>query len=143
MRKIGVALVILLLLAFFTASQAGFAMTTSNILGQTSIGKSKATLNDIQKKLTSGSSDIAKQSQLMDAYAKYMAKQTMGNVTKNINTGKKAAKATIKAPSTAGMSVPTQGIGDAIKALGNVEVSMKSPASMAKGMQMPKLAVMK
>lgn len=143
MRKMKVALVILLLLAFFTVSGMGVAMTTQNIGEQMGIGKSRATLNDIQKKLTSGNSDIAKQNELLSAYAKYMAKQTIGNVSKDMNTGKNKTRASIMPPSTKGMKVPTQGIGDAIKALGNIEMSMKSPASMAKSMQMPKLAVMK
>ena len=142
MRKIRVALVLLLLLAFFAVSQTSFAMTTLGISDSMGIGKSKATLGDIQKKLAAGNSDIAKQQMTMDAYTKYMAKQNLAKAMTGIEAGKSKAKASIKPPSTAGMSVPTQGIGDAIKALGSIHIGLTSPASMLKGMAMPKLAVM-
>jgi len=141
MRKLRVALVLLLLLAFFAVSQTSFAMTTLGIADSMGVGKSKATLDDIQKKLASGSSDIAMQSQLLDANAKYMAKQNLAKATAGIAAGQKT-KASIKPPSTAGMSVPTQGIGDAIKALGSIHIGLTSPASMLKSMAMPRLAVM-
>ncbi len=138
MRKLRVALVILLLVSFVAASQVGIAATTGGIADSMGIGKSKATLDKAKKSLASGNSDIAKQSQLLSAYTKYMAKRSMGNATKDIDAGKKSAKASIKPPSTAGLS----GIGNAIKSLGSFNVNLKNPISIAKSMKIPRLVIL-
>lgn len=143
MRKLRVALVILLLVSFVAASQVGLAATTGGITDSMGIGKSKATLEQAKKSLLSGNSDIAKQNQLLTAYTKYMAKRSMGNATKDINAGKKSAKASIKPPSAAGLNVPLSGIGNAIKALGSINVNIKDPISIAKSMKIPKLSILK
>jgi hypothetical protein len=144
MRKMRVALVILLLLTFIMASQVVSAKATispGSMGDALSIGKSRALLQNIEKKLVSGSSDIAKTNQELSAYTKYMAKQNIANVTKVPGTNK--TKSTVKPPSMQGYGVPMAGIGDAIKALGGIHMKIKSPVEIAKSMNMPKLAVMK
>lgn len=139
MRKLRVALVILLFLAFIALSQTGFASSVISPKGMgdsLSMSKSKAELSQIKNKLMSGNSDIAKQNQLLSNYAKYMAAKNIENVSNK-------SKSTIKPPKTQGLGVPMTGIGDAIKALGSTEVSFSSPAAAMKTMKMPKLAVMK
>jgi len=143
MRKLRVALVILLLLTFIMASQAASAstMVSPKSMGDAlSIGKSRATLEEIQKKLATGNSDISKMSQELSAYAKYMAKQSIGNVTKNMGTNK--TKSTVKPPSMEGFGVPMSGIGDAIRALGSVDMHIKAPVTIAKSINIPKLAIL-
>jgi len=138
MRKLRIALVLLLLVAFVAASQTGAASTTQGISDSMGIGKSKATLDQAKKSLASGNSDIAKQSQLLSAYTKYMAKRSMGNATKAIDAGKKSARASIRPPSTAGLS----GIASAIKSPGSFNVNLKSPVSIAKSMKIPRLVIL-
>lgn len=143
MRKLRVALVILLLLTFIMASQTASASTviSPKSMGDAlSIGKSRATLEEIQKKLATGNSDISKMSQELSAYAKYMAKQSIGNVTKNMGTNK--TKSTVKPPSMEGFGVPMSGIGDAIRALGSVDMRIKAPVTIAKSINIPKLAIL-
>jgi hypothetical protein len=143
MRKLRVALVILLLLTVIMASQVVSAKTTisPNGMGDAlSIGRSRATLEQIQKKLAAGSSDISKISDELSAYTKYMAKQNIGNVTKAPSVNK--TKSTIKPPSVKGYGVPMGGIGDAIKALGGVHMNIKAPIAIAKSIDTPKLAVL-
>ncbi len=135
MRKLRVALVILLLVSFVAASQAA---TTGGIADSMGIGKSKATLDQAKKSLASGNSDIAKQSQILSAYTKYMAKKQTDKAMTEINAGKKTAKASVKPPSTAGLS----GIGNAIKALGSINMNIKDPISIAKNMRVPRLAIL-
>jgi hypothetical protein len=146
MRKLRVALVILLLLAFFTVSQAAFGLdaikSPAGIGNALSVGNTKATLVDIQKKLASGSSDIAQENQVMSAWVKYKAGQNIGNTSKKLNTNVGTPKTGIQMPSTKGMSVPMSGIGSAVKSLGNIGFSMKSPVTLAKSMAMPKLAIL-
>jgi hypothetical protein len=139
MRKLRVALVILLFLAFITLSQTGSAISVVSPKGMgdgISMSKSKAELNQIQKKLMSGSSDIADQNQVLSNYAKYMAAKNMQNASNKTRT-------TVKPPAMSGFNVPMTGIGDAIKTLGSTEVSFSTPAAALKTMKMPKLAVMK
>ncbi len=136
MRKLRVALVILLLLTFIAASQTVSASTTMKGMGDAlSIGKSRASLEEIQKKLSVGNSFIANQHDGLSAYAKYMAMKNLGNV-KAIKTGD-----ALKPPSTKGLGVPLSGIGDAIKALGSIDMKVGSPASIAKSIKSPMLVV--
>lgn len=142
MRKLRVVLVILLLVTFVAASQAGMAATTGGIADNMGIGKAKAALDQAKKSLTSGNSDIAKQNQLLTAYTKYMAKRSMGNATKDINAGKKSAKASIKPPSAAGLNVPLSGIGNAVKTLGSINMKIKNPIDIAKSIKIPRLTIL-
>jgi hypothetical protein len=144
MRKLRVALVILLLLTFIAASQTVYASTTitpKSMGDALSIGKSKATLGEIEKKLASGNSDIAKANLQLSEYVKFMAKKNIDNVMKNTSSGVKP-KPSIKPPTGKGLKVPMTGIGDAIKALGSTDVSLKSPVSMAKSITMPKMVIL-
>jgi len=144
MRKLRVALVILLLLTFIAASQVVSAKATispQSMRDVLSLGKSRATLQNIEKKLVSGSSDIAKANQELSALTKYMAKQNIANVTKAPGTNK--TKSTVKPPSMQGYGVPMAGIGDAIKALGSIHMKIKAPVEIAKSIITPRLAVMK
>jgi hypothetical protein len=144
MRKMRVALVLLLLLAFIGASQVSFAKATISpgSMGDVlSIAKSRALLQNIEKKLVSGNSDIAKANKELSDYTKYMAKQNIANATKVPGANK--TKSTIKPPSMRGYGVPMSGIGDAIKALGSNHMKLVTPVEIAKSMSMPKLAVIK
>jgi Tfp pilus assembly protein PilX len=144
MRKLRVALVILLLLTFIAASQVVSAKATispKSMGDALSIGKSRALLQNIEKKLVSSSSDIGKMNQELSDYTKYMAKQNIANVTKAPGANK--TKSTVKPPSMKGYDVPMGGIGDAIKALGNIHMKIKAPIAIAKSIVTPRLAVIK
>ena len=144
MRKLRVALVILLLLTFIAASQMVSASTTitpKSMGDALSIGKSRATLGEIEKKLASGNSDIAKANLQLNAYAKYMAKKNIDNVMKN-NTSSVKPKPSVKPPSAKGLKVPMSGVGNAIKTLGSTDVSIKAPVTIAKSIKMPKMVIL-
>ncbi len=139
MRKLRVALVILLILAFMALSQTGNAtsVVSPNGMGNgLSMGKSVAELQQIKNKLMSGTSDIGSQNQVLSNYAKYMAAKNLQNATNK-------TKGTVKPTMTSGMNVPMTGIGDAITALGSTHVTFESPAAALKSMKMPTLAVIK
>jgi hypothetical protein len=139
MRKLRIALVILLLLALMMASYA----TSASLISQgdmSSIGKSRATIEGIQRKMANSSSDIARQYGMLDAYAKYMARQSMENATRNMSAGQ--GMGAIAPPSMSGYGIPLQGIGDAIRALGSIEVSIRSPLAIARSINMPRLAIL-
>ncbi|WP_174590257.1 hypothetical protein [Methanocella conradii] len=139
MRKLRIALVILLLLAFMAASHAATAsLISQGEMGN--IGKSRATMEGIQKKMANSSSDIARQYGLLDAYAKYMARQSMDNATRSISASQ--SMGSITPPTTAGYGMPLQGIGDAIKALGSIEISIKAPVTIARSINIPRLAIL-
>ncbi len=142
MSKLRVALVILLLLTSILASQVASASTTispKNMGDALSIEKARVLLENIEKKLTSGTSDIGRMNQELSAYVKYMARQNIGNVTKAPGTNK--TNSTVKPPSMRGYNVPMAGIGDAIKALGGTQVKVKAPVEIAKSIDMPVLAI--
>ncbi len=141
MRKLRVALVILLILAFITLSQTGIAssIVSPNGMGNgngLSMSNSVAQLSQIKNKLMSGTSDIGNQNLVLSNYAKYMAAKNFQNATNK-------TKSTIQPTMTSGFSVPTSGIGDAIKTLGSTQVSFESPAAALKSMKMPTLSVIK
>ncbi len=137
MRKLRVALVILLLLALIMASYAVSAKSSGDAL---SIAKSRATLQNIEKKLVSGNSDIEKMSQELSAYTMDMAARSIANVPRAPGANK--TKSTIKPPSTKGYGMPMGGIGGAIKALGSIHMDIKAPVDIAKNIDVPRLAVM-
>ena len=144
MRKLRVALVILLLLTIFAASQvanASSTITPKSMGNALSIANSRALLQKIEKKLMTGNSDIAKANQELSTMAKYMAMRNIANATKAPATNK--TKSTVKPPSMQGYGMPMSGIGDAIKALGSIHMKISAPAQIAKVINTPKLAVMK
>ncbi len=144
MRKMRVALVILLLLTLIAASYVGAATATispKSMGDALSIGNSRAILQNIEKKLVSGNSDIAKANGELSTMVKYMARQNIANVTKVAGANK--TKATVKPPSMQGYSIPTAGIGDAIKALGSIHMKITAPVDIARSINTPRLAVMK
>lgn len=151
MRKLRLALVILLLLAYFAASQVSLAdkLISPKSLGDTvSIGQSRATLDSIQKKLASGNNDIALNQQMLDANARILAAGAWDLAAKNTKpnktTGTMKPTTTVKPTTSMGMTVPTSGIGDALTALGNINVNIKTPAMPSlKNMVKPKLVVLK
>ncbi len=139
MRKMRVTLVILLLLAFMAASSAASAKIISP--GDTlSTAKSRAVLQDIEKKLMTGNADIAKASQELSDYTMYKARQSIANATKAPAANKTTTTAR---PPVQGSQMPMSGIGDAIKTLGNIHMSIKPPIAIAKSINMPRLAVFK
>jgi|GEM_PF-4845444 len=145
MRKLRVALVILLVLTFIALSQTGFAnsVISPNGMGDAlSMAKSRATLDQIQKKLTSGNSEILGDYQMLSNTARVMAAENMGNAQKAISANKEI-KSAIKSPAAQGIGVPLSGIGDAIKALGSTDISFMSPRAALSTMDIPKLAVFK
>lgn len=138
MRKLRIALAILLLLAFMAASHAATAsLISQGEMGN--IGKSRATTEGIQKKMANSSSDIARQYGLLDAYAKYMARQSMDNAMRSVSSSQSMG---VEPPATAGYGMPLQGIGDAIKALGSIEISIKAPVTIARSISIPRLAIL-
>jgi hypothetical protein len=139
MRKIRVALVILLLLNFIVASSVASASTniSPGSMGDTlSIAKSRATLQNIEQKLVSGNSDIHKASQELSALTRYMAKQYIDSASKVTSTNK--TRSAIKPPAT---GMPMSGIGDAISALGSINVKLVTPSQIAKSIDAPRLQV--
>jgi len=106
------------------------------------MAKSRATLDQIQKKLTSGNSEILGDYQMLSNTARVMAAENMGNAQKAISANKEI-KSAIKSPAAQGIGVPLSGIGDAIKALGSTDISFMSPRAALSTMDIPKLAVFK
>jgi hypothetical protein len=143
MRKMRVALVILLFLAVIMISQMGFALTaiTPQSLGDSiGVANTRATLQGIQQQLASGNSNIAATSQALNAYANNMASQSMANATTNTNMANMAGA--YHSALASGIGVPLSGIGDAIQELGSIHVGFSSPASVLQNMQIPRLAVL-
>jgi hypothetical protein len=143
MRNLRVALVILLLLTFSMASQAmaaTAALSPQSMGDALSIAKSRATLQNIEKKLASGSSDIHMAGQELSAYTKLMAGKSIANVAKMPDTNK--TKNPVKTPSMEGYGVPMSGIGNAVNALGSIHMKIKAPVEIAKSIDTPRLEVM-
>jgi hypothetical protein len=143
MRNLRIALVILLLLTFSMASQAMAAtvsLSPQSMGDALSIAKSRATLQNIEKKLASGSSDIQMAGQELSAYTKLMAGKSIANVTKMPGTNKTSNP--VKTPSMEGYGVPMSGIGNAVKALGSIHMKIKAPVEIAKSIGTPRLEVM-
>ncbi len=139
MMKLRKALAILLLLALMMASYTASASLISQG-DMSSIGKSRATIEGIQKKMANSSADIARQYGMLDAYAKYMAMRSMENATRNISAGQNMSA--LAPPSMVGYGIPLQGIGDAIRALGSIEISISSPVAIARSISIPRLAIL-
>ena len=69
-----------------------------------------------------------------------MARQSMDNATRSISASQ--SMGAITPPATAGYGMPLQGIGDAIKALGSIEISIKAPVTIARSISIPRLAIL-
>lgn len=110
MRKLWVALVICLLLAFFMGAQPVSALKAPTMINPGNIfdlSKSKAELKNIEKKLMTGNPDIAIPKKILDFNAKQMANKIytdtsagMKNAAKMNNTTVKAPRSTITKPKT-------------------------------------------
>ena len=144
MRKMRVALVILLFLAVIALSQAGMALTPLTAISPMNLGNAltvadnRATLEGIQQQLANGNSNIAATSQQLNALANNMAGVSMTNAENAIQASKTNA---FNPTMINGIGVPLSGIGDAIKELGSINVAFSSPKSVLENMQIPKLAV--
>jgi hypothetical protein len=143
MRKMRIALVILLFLAVITLSQTGMALTTispQSLGASIGVGSSMPTLGNIQQQLASSGSTIAGTSQELTALTNSMVAQSMANAANDISMEQNTASA-YNPSMVQGMSVPTSGIADAIKQLGSTKVAFESPQSALQSMKIPTLAV--